>query len=77
MMTSVAAEIAKMPIATVYPDKGVNKNLRLDMNRMIQPSNHAFHNKVPIHIMWSPMSKTSKACNVVHFVVLFEPFRYI
>ena len=72
-----AAEVAQIPIGTVFPDKGVNLNLRLDMNRMIKPSNHAFHNKIPIYIMWSPLGERSKAYNVKHFVVLFEPFRYI
>ena len=70
-----AAEVAKMPVATVYLEKGVNPNLRLDMNRIIRPRNPAFHNKIPIYIMWSPLSKTSKAHNVKHFVVLFEPLR--
>ena len=72
-----AAEVAKMPIGTVYPDKGVNENIRLDMNRMIWPSNPFFHNKIPMYVMWSPLSKKSKACNVKHFVVLFKCFRYI
>ena len=70
-----AAEVAKLPIATVFPDKGVNKNLRLDMNRIILPRNTAFHILNPIYIMWSPLSKKSKAYNVKHFVVLFEPWR--
>ena len=54
-----AAEVAKMPIGTVFPDKGVNVNLRLDMNRIILPRNTAFHIKIPIYIMWSPLSKKS------------------
>ena len=70
-----AAEVGKMPIGTVYPERGVNENIRLDMNKIIQPSNHAFHNKIPMYIMWSPLSKKSKAYNVKHFVVLFEHFR--
>ena len=64
-----------MPIGTVFPDKGMNENLRLDMNRIILPRNTAFHIKIPIYIMWSPLSKKSKAYNVKHFVVLFEPRR--
>ena len=72
-----AAEIAQMPIGTVYPDKGVNMNIRVDLNRIILPSNRAFHNKLPIYIMWSPLKETSKAYNVKHFVVLFKPFRYL
>ena len=70
-----AAEVGKMPIGTVYPERGVNENIRLDMNRIIWPSNHAFHNKIPMYIMWSSLSKKSKAYNVKHFVVLFEHFR--
>ena len=61
-----------MPIGTVYPERGVNENLRFDMNRIIWPSNHAFQNKIPIYIMWSPLVKKSKAYNVKHFVVLLN-----
>ena len=71
-----AAEFTKIPIGTVFPDRNVNKNIRLDMNRMIRPSNSAFHNKKPIYIMWSPLSETSRASNVKHFVVLLEKYRY-
>ena len=74
-----AAEIAKNPICSVYPDgKGkvkVNANLRLGMNRVFLTNNHAFHNMRPIYIMWTPVSVVSKTYDVNHFVVLLELYR--
>ena len=65
-----AAEVAQIPIVSVYPDKGVNENIRFNMNRIILPSNSAFHNRHPIHIMWSPFMERSKAYNVtLHCVI--------
>ena len=71
-----AAKFMKIPIRTVCPDRNVNENIRFDINRMILPHNPAFHNKVPIYIMWSPLSVKSRASNVKHFVVLLEKYRY-
>ena len=72
-----AAKVAQIPIGSVYPDEGVNESIRFDMNRIMLPSNSAFHNRRPIYIMWSPFTEKSKAYNVTHFVVLFEKFRYL
>ena len=70
------AQVARAPIGTIYPDHNVNGNIRLDMNRMIMPSNLAFSDKVPIYIMWSPLTIKSRASNVKHFVILLEANRY-
>ena len=37
---------------------------------MILPRDPSFHNKMPIYIMWSPLSKTNLPGEVKHFVTL-------
>ena len=65
-----AAEITKIPIGSVHP-RIQRKRIRRDFNRIILPENPSFHNKTPIYIMWSPLSKACLPSEVKHFVTLF------
>ena len=66
------AEVVKCPLGTVYP-QNTNDFVRADMNRIILPSNRNWHEKDPMHVMWTPMSKKDKTFEVRHFVPLFKP----
>ena len=65
-----AAEVFKRPVASIYP-RHTNKQIRRDLHRLILPINSGHDNKIPVHIMWTPLHLTSNHFDVKHFLTLF------
>ena len=63
------AEAFRHPIVSVYP-RHTNKEIRKDINRVVLPINPVHDIKRPVHIMWTPLSKSDKHHDVKHFVAL-------
>ena len=66
------AEMLGLPVGGVYPDEKTNPNVRKDMNCMMLPENPILHMKVPIYIMWSPLTQKSKPHDVKHFMIILR-----
>ena len=63
------AEAFRHPIVSVYP-RHTNKEIRKDINRVVLPINPVHDIKQPVHIMWTPLSKSDKHHDMKHFVAL-------
>ena len=64
-----AVEAFRHPIISVYPWY-TNRDIQKDINRVVLPINSLNDNKQPVHIMWTPLSRNDKHCDVKHFVAL-------
>ena len=67
------AEAFRRPIISVYPQY-TNREVQKDINRVVLPINSVHDNKQPVHIMWTPLSRNKKHCDVKHFVALLVIF---
>ena len=68
-----AAQAFRHQIISVYP-RYTNREVRNDINRVVLPINSMHHNKQPVHIMWTPLSRNDKHCDVKHFGALLVIF---
>ena len=64
-----AVEAFRCPIISVYP-RYTNREIRKDINRVVLTINSLHDNKQPVHIMWTPLLRNDKHCDVKHFVAL-------
>ena len=68
-----AVEAFRCPIISVYP-RYTNREVWKDINRVVLPINSVHDNKQPVHIIWTPLSRNDKHCDVKHFVALLVIF---